>query len=219
MGIFSRLSDIMNSNISAMLDKAENPEKLIRLVIQEMEETLVEVRSSTARLLADRKTLERRSQSLTDEAADWQRKAELALSHEREDLAKAALLEKADVSDTIALLNRDRDKLDDALAKLGVEIEQLQSKLNEARARQKTLLMRHQATASRQDISGRLHDTSIDRALSRFDHVERRIERMEGDIEARELSAADIKGQFAELEKQGRIDEELTALKQKLSKA
>ncbi|MDC3362628.1 PspA/IM30 family protein, partial [Gammaproteobacteria bacterium] len=95
MSIFTRLSDIVNSNISALLDKAENPEKMIRMVIQEMEETLVEVRSTTAKVIADKKTLKRRVDTLHKQSQDWEQKAELALSKGREDLAKAALVERS----------------------------------------------------------------------------------------------------------------------------
>ena len=133
MGIFSRLSDIINSNINSLLDKAEDPEKMIRMVIQEMEETLVEVRSTSARIIADKKELVRRNSKLEKQVEDWQQKAELALSKSRDDLAKAALLEKSAVSDVINLVQEDMKKLDDSLNKLSNEIEQLQNKLNDAR--------------------------------------------------------------------------------------
>jgi len=137
MSIFSRLSDIINSNISALLDKAENPEKMIRMVIQEMEETLVEVRSGTAKVIAEKKTLSRRAEQLRKQATDWESKAELALTKGREDLAKAALLEKANIQASIEITENDLAKLDKTLDKLSTEIEQLQAKLNDARARQK----------------------------------------------------------------------------------
>jgi phage shock protein A len=218
MGIFSRLSDIVNSNINAMLDKAEDPEKMIRMVIQEMEETLVEVRSTTARIIADKKELARRNNRLEKQADDWENKAELAINKGREDLAKAALVEKTAVKEMITLVHEDMNKLDAALDQLSLEIEQLQSKLNEARARQKSLLMRHDATSSRRTVNAKLYDGSVDKAINKFEHYERKIERMESEIEAYEMSGKNIEAEFAALEKDGKIEEELANLKAKLDK-
>lgn len=218
MGIFSRLSDIVNSNINAMLDKAEDPEKMIRMVIQEMEETLVEVRSTTARIIADKKELTRRNKRLEKQADEWENKAELAINKGREDLAKAALLEKTNVNEMIALIHEDMSKLDAALEQLSLEIEQLQNKLNEARARQKTILMRHDATSSRRTVNAKLYDGSVDNAINKFEHYERKIERMESEIEAYEISGKNIEAEFANLEKDGKIEEELESLKAKLAK-
>jgi phage shock protein A len=216
MGIFSRLSDIINSNINSLLDKAEDPEKMIRMVIQEMEETLVEVRSTSARIIADKKELVRRNNKLGKQVDDWQQKAELALSKSRDDLAKAALLEKSAVSDVIVLVQEDMQKLDDSLTKLSSEIEQLQTKLNDARTRQKAILMRHTATRSRHTVSTKLHNSSIDEAINKFDHYEKKIEVMEGEIEANEIGNRGISAEFDALEKEGRIDQELEDLKSKL---
>lgn len=216
MGIFSRLSDIINSNINSLLDKAEDPEKMIRMVIQEMEETLVEVRSTSARIIADKKELVRRNSKLEKQAEDWQQKAELALSKDREDLAKAALLEKSAINDVIGLVQEDMKKLDESLNKLSSEIEQLQAKLNDARVRQKAILMRHKATQSRRTVSHQLHNASIDEAISKFDHYEKKIEVMESEIEANELGNRGIAAQFDALEKEGKVDQELEALKSKL---
>ena len=218
MGIFSRLSDIVNSNINAMLDKAEDPEKMIRMVIQEMEETLVEVRSTTARIIADKKELTRRNNRLEKQADDWENKAELAINKGREDLAKAALVEKTAVKEMITLVHEDMNKLDAALDQLSLEIEQLQSKLNEARARQKALLMRHDATSSRRTVNAKLYDGSVDKAINKFEHYERKIERMESEIEAYEMSGKNIEAEFAALEKEGKIEEELENLKARLEK-
>ncbi|MFT5321919.1 MAG: phage shock protein A [Pseudohongiellaceae bacterium] len=216
MGIFSRLSDIINSNINSLLDKAEDPEKMIRMVIQEMEETLVEVRSTSARIIADKKELLRRNSKLEKQVDDWQQKAELALSKSRDDLAKAALLEKSAVSDVIVLVQEDMKKLDDSLNKLSSEIEQLQTKLNDVRTRQKALLMRHTATRSRHAVSNKLHNSSIDEAINKFDHYEKKIEVMEGEIEANEIGNRGISAEFDALEKEGKIDQELEDLKSKL---
>ena len=216
MSIFSRLSDIINSNISALLDKAENPEKMIRMVIQEMEETLVEVRSGTAKVIAEKKTLSRRAEQLRKQATDWESKAELALTKGREDLAKAALLEKANIQASIEITENDLAKLDETLDKLSSEIEQLQAKLNDARARQKTLVMRSTATQSRVDVHQQLNSHTIDNAMDKFEYYERKIDQMEGQIDSSYIEARGLQSEFDELEKQEAIDKELEALKSKL---
>lgn len=216
MSIFSRLSDIINSNISALLDKAENPEKMIRMVIQEMEETLVEVRSRTAKVIAEKKTLSRRAEQLRKQATDWESKAELALTKGREDLAKAALLEKANIQASIEITENDLAKLDETLDKLSSEIEQLQAKLNDARARQKTLVMRSTATQSRVDVHQQLNSHTIDNAMDKFEYYERKIDQMEGQIDSSHIEARGLQSEFDELEKQEAIDKELEALKSKL---
>lgn len=216
MGIFSRISDIINANINALLDSAENPEKMIRLVIQEMEETLVEVRTNSARIIADKKELTRRNERLHLQVAEWQRKAELALSKGREDLAKAALIEKAALNEAIAIAEQDLEKLDETLARLTDEIEKLQAKLNDAKARQKTMLMRTRATESRVSVSRKLNDGSLDKAMHKMDYFERKIEQMEGQIEAGNLGNKNLHSEFEQLEMQDKIDQELEALKAKL---
>lgn len=218
MSIFSRMSDIINANISALLDKAENPEKMIRMVIQEMEETLVEVRSGTARVIADKKTLTRRAERLRKQAADWEAKAELALSKGREDLAKAALVEKANITASVDITERDLVKLDETLDKLSVEIEQLQAKLNDARARQKTIVMRTKATRSRVDVTRHLHDHSIDSAMDKFEYYEKRIDQMEGQVDSAHIERRGLRSEFDELERQESIDKELQAMKGRLNK-
>lgn len=213
MGIFSRISDIINANINALLDSAENPEKMIRLVIQEMEETLVEVRTNSAKLLAEKKELLRRNERLQKQAEDWQHKAELALSKDRDDLAKAALVEKSTVLDLIEVIGQDLHKLDETLERLSDEIEQLQQKLNDAKARQKVITMRTRATQSRVSVNQKLNDRTYDAAVGKLDYFEQRIEQMESQIEADNIGRPGLHGQFEELEMQDRIDKELEALK------
>ncbi|MCY4265279.1 MAG: phage shock protein PspA [Gammaproteobacteria bacterium] len=217
MSIYSRLSDIINSNISSLLDKAENPEKMIRMVIQEMEETLVEVRSGTAKVIAEKKTLSRRAEKLRHQAADWESKAELALSKGREDLAKAALLEKSNINASVEITEKDLGKLDETLDKLSVEIEQLQAKLNDARARQKTIIMRTRATQSRVDVNRHLHSYTIDNAMDKFEYYEKKIDQMEGQMDSAHIEQRGLRSEFDELEKEESIDKELEALKSKLA--
>ncbi|MEK7258752.1 MAG: phage shock protein PspA [Pseudomonadota bacterium] len=218
MSIFSRLSDIINSNISSLLDKAENPEKMIRMVIQEMEETLVEVRSGTAKVIAEKKTLHRRAEQLRKQAEDWQQKAELALSKDREDLAKAALVERANVNATINLLDGEMAKLDETLDKLSGEIEQLQNKLNDARARQKTIVMRVTVTQSRVDVSRQLHNFNIDNAMNKFEYYEKKIDLMEGQVDSLNMERRGLQSEFDELARKEKIDQELQEIRKKLNK-
>jgi len=218
MGIFSRLSDIINSNISAILDKAEDPEKMIRMMIQEMEETLVEVRSSTAKVIAEKKTVNRRIEQLRRQAADWEEKAELALNKNREDLARAALMEKSSVLTTVKMLEDELAKLDETVEKLSTEIEQLQAKLTDARARQKTLLMRGTAAQSRINVNQKLHSFSIDSAMNKFEYYERKIDLMEGQVDSLNIKQRGLQDEFEELAHQEKIDQELESIKAKLNK-
>ncbi len=218
MSIFSRLTDIINSNIASLLDKAENPEKMIRMVIQEMEETLVEVRSGTAKVIAEKKTLNRRADQLRKQAEDWQQKAELAMSKEREDLAKAALIERATILTTVEVLQAEMTKLDETLDKLSVEIEQLQAKLNDARARQKTIVMRSNAAQSRVDVNKQLHNYSIDNAMNKFEYYEKKIDLMEGQVDSLYMEQKGLQNEFDELARQEKIEKELQDIKNKLNK-
>jgi len=218
MSIFTRLSDIINSNISALLDKAENPEKMIRMVIQEMEETLVEVRSGTAKVIAEKKTQQRRAQQLRKQAEDWQSKAELAMGKDREDLAKAALVERASVIAAVEIIEAELVKLDETLDKLSTEIDQLQSKLNDARARQKTIVMRTKATQSRVDVNRQIHNFNVDDALNKMEYYEKKIDLMEGQVESFNREGKDLHSEFEDLARKEKIDQELQDIKNKLKK-
>ncbi len=217
MGIFSRISDIINSNINALLDSAEDPEKMVRLVIQEMEETLVEVRTNSARLLADKKELTRRFERLVKQSSDWQSKAELALSKGREDLAKLALIEKSEVNDIIEAIESDRAKLEETLNKLTEDIELLQLKLNEAKSRQKIIVMRTRATESRVTVNRKLRDNDVEMAISKLDYFEKKIDQMESQMEADAIGNSSLHKEFDDLEMQDKIDQELQELKSRIS--
>ena len=218
MGIFTRFSDIVNSNINAILDKAEDPEKIVRLMIQEMEDTLVEVRSAAARSIADKKDLNRKLETLEREIADWDSKAELAVRKGRDDLAKAALVEKSRISAAADAVKTDYESIDAGLGKLNEDIARLESKLNDAKARQKALLARHKTASSRLAARKRIHDYKIDDAMVRFEAYTRRIDDVEGKVEAYDMGLPkDLNHEFASLEAEESVKKEFDELKRRVA--
>lgn len=219
MGIFSRLADIINSNVNGILDRAEDPEKIIRLIVQEMEETLVEVRAAAARSIAEKKEI-RRSLSRYEEAqAEWSRKAEVALAKGREDLAKAALGEKAKLAETAAALRAEMAALEEALARNEDDIVKLQDKLREAKAKQKAMNARRDTASSRLRVRRQLYDGKIEDAFTRFETMEKRLDATEGEAEAFDLGRTrSLKDEIADLETESVVEEELAALKARLAK-
>ena len=218
MGIFTRFSDIVNSNINAILDKAEDPEKIVRLMIQEMEDTLVEVRSAAARSIADKKELNRKLETLENEQGEWEAKAELAMRKGREDLARAALVEKARTSSAADAIKADYQSIDEGLGKLNDDISRLEGKLQDAKARQKSLLARHKTANSRLAARKKIHDYKIDDALVRFEQYTRRIDDVEGRVEAYDLGLPkDLRHEFASLEAEESVARELDDLKRRVA--
>ncbi|MCJ8312846.1 MAG: phage shock protein PspA [Saccharospirillaceae bacterium] len=217
MGIFSRLTDIVNSNLTALLDKAEDPKKMIRLIIQEMEETLIEVRSSSAKVIADKKTLARHLSRLKDEAVSWGEKAKLAISKNREDLARGALGEKQALLSEVEINEDELVELENHLDHLTDEVEQLQLKINDAKAKQKTLQMRHETVSNRVKVKRQSHKKAVNNAFDKLDRFERRIDQLEGELESYDIAAdQDLVSQFEDLAKDDKINDELEALKQQL---
>jgi phage shock protein A len=217
MGIFSRFTDIINANINSILDKAEDPAKMVRLIIQEMEETLVEVRTQSAKLIADKKELQRKSERWSSEIVEWERKAEVAISKEREDLARAALKEKRNCEEASITLESELQQVSDSLEKLSGDVAQLQQKLKDAKLRQKALILRGDTAKSRMGVKRQLHTVNIDEALTKFDRFERRIDDMEGEVEAFELGQRSLSEEIAELERDEQINADLAELKAKMS--
>ena len=216
MSIFSRLSDIINSNLNSILDRAEDPEKMIRLIIQEMEETLVEVRSSSARVIADKKDVQRRLGRLRNDADDWEAKARLAVGKNREDLARAALAEKRAITDEVTAVEQEFNALDDHLEHLGNEIGQLQLKLNDAKAKQKVLLMRQKTVSTRMRTRGQLNREQLQDAFEKFEHYERKMDSMESQLEADDLGRNNkqgLKNEIESLAQDEAINAELARLK------
>ncbi len=217
MGIFSRLTDIVNSNLNAMLERARDPEKIIRLIIQEMEDTLVEVRSGAVRFLAERKELERRIATLEAEAADWESKAELALTRNREDLARGALQAKARAEDAAAQARRHLGEIEVVLDKQNEDIGQLQAKLAEAKAREQALITRAATATARVRIRNHIHDGRIDDALARMGQMERDLDHLEGKVESYDLGhKPTLAEEFANLEADSRVADDMERLKAKI---
>jgi len=217
MGIFSRTRDIIAANVTDLLDRAEDPAKMIRMIILEMEETLVEVRASAARTIADQKEMRRQINKLDTVQANWMEKAELALSKGREDLAKAALVEKQKAADLAEQLAGEIAVLDEALGASEGDIAKLQAKLREARARQNSIVARMESANNRLRLREMHSGAKVDEAFSRFELLERRVDWAEGRAEAAGMGAAPktLDEEIAELRSSEKVEAELAALKAK----
>ncbi len=220
MSIFSRLSDIMNSNINSALDRAEDPEKMVRLMIQEMEDTLVDVRSTAAKVIAEKKEIERRLVKVSRGQQDWGAKAELAMSKQREDLARAALVEKNRLQESESTLRVELKLLDTALDKHEDDITKLESKLREVKLKRKSIEARRQTASAQLKVRERLHDGRVDEALARYDQMEKRIDETQGRVEAYDLGKTkSLAEEIADLEIESQIDSELEAIKKRLGES
>ncbi len=219
MGMFSRMSDIVQANINAILDKAEDPVKVVKLLIQEMEETLVELRSVAATNLAEKRQLERQISKLKQQTKDWQDKATLAMEKNREDLARSALVEKHNSQQKLSALTEEITVVEESLSKLQEDTGRLQTKLLEARAKQKSLVIRERSAAVRITAKSKTHSVKIDDAIVRFEQYERRIDDLEAQVDAYDLvnESQDLNAQFQQLEHENEIEKELEALRKKVA--
>jgi len=224
MGLFTRFTDIVNANLNSMLDKAEHPEKMIRLIIQEMEETLVEVRATAAKNIAEQKTHNRRVQFAEDSMEQWQSKAELAIAKDREDLAKSALEQKHKYQNELNTLKQEGDAFAEFSTKIQDDASRLQEKLSEARRRQEAFTLRQASVHVRLKVREQAAIYNIDEAMSKFERYQQKIDRAEAQVEAYDLMEASKTGksldaQFADMEKEEAITQELEKIKQKLTAA
>ena len=214
MGIFSRSRDIFAANITELLDRSEDPAKMIRMVILEMEETLVEVRASAARCIADGKEMRRALSKLDEMQSSWTEKAELALSKDREDLAKAALIERQKAADMGDGLREEIKVIDETLKSYEADIAKLQGKLREARARQNAIATRFESAVTRAKAREIMNGNRTEDAFSRFEVLERRADFAEGRAEALGMTGPkSLEEEIAELKAAEAVDAELEAMK------
>lgn len=219
MGIFSRLSDIVNSNLNALLDRAEDPDKMLRNIIQEMEDTMVEVRTQAARAIAHKKQIARQLMQCEEEKQSWQDKAELALNKEREDLAKAALIEKNKMLEHCQQLKRQVDFADEDIAKFNDDIAHLSNKLQDARSRQLKLSSRLEKVKTKRRVKDSTRTERLDKIISQLDQFEQKMDFMEAEVESHDLGKPQsLADEIMQLETNEKVDEELEALKKKLSR-
>jgi phage shock protein A len=217
MGIFSRTRDIVAANFADLVEKAEDPAKMIRMIILEMEETLVEVRASAARTIADQKEMRRHVTKLEALQLSWTEKAELALSKDREDLAKAALVERQKAFDMADQLKAEIEVLDDALRASEEDIAKLQGKLREARTKQANVQTRLETANNRFRLRDMYAGAKTQDAFSRFDQLERRADEAEGRAEAMGLGVVrSLEEEIADLRASDKVDADLAALKARL---
>lgn len=221
MGLFTRFTDIVNANINNLLDKAEHPEKMIRLIIQEMEETLVEVRATAAKNIAEQKSHARRVKSAKESINHWHNRAELAVTKNREDLAKLALTQKHKYQGELALLAQEGEQLAEFLNQVQDDASRLQDKLSEAKRRQETFNLRKESVQVRLKVRKQSAIYNIEEAMSKFERYQQKIDRVEAQIEAYDLMKntaqnANLTTQFAELEKDETIEQALAEMKKKL---
>lgn len=218
MGVFTRLTDIVNSNINAMLDKAEDPEKIVRLIIQEMEDTLVEVRSRAARAIADKKEVERRKAEFELRSREWESKAELAIAKGRDDLARGAIAAKRKAIEMADLFAKEHEAIDKSLVRANDDLEKLQAKLKEAKAKQRSLEIRRSAAEGSVRINRAVYDGRIDDAMARYERYERRIDEMEADAESYVMGRPkSLEQEFRELETEDEVNAEFDALKRRVA--
>jgi len=215
MGIFSRTKDVQQADIEALLSSSNDPLKTARLIINEMEDTLVEARSTAVRTLARKKEIQRRMDDLKNQAEDWERKAALAIEKDREDLARGALAVKLRVEQERAQVAELLPPVEVELEKLDTDLADLRVKLAEARSRHRLLALQSATATARKDVRGALASDKSNLAL---DVLARDVDRLGAEAEAYDLGKAKLEDQFAQLERADAVDGELARLRSKLNK-
>ncbi len=218
MGMFSRFTDIVNANLNSMLDKAEDPEKMVKLIIQEMEETLVEVRSTAAKHIAEKKTLVRQTSSIQSRVNHWQEKAELALSKGREDLARSALVEKNKNQAQLQGMQDELNQSEEFLTAVQDDAQRLQDKLAEAKRRQEAYVLRQQSAQVRLKVREKAQVYNIEEAINKFERYQQKIDEVEAQVEAYDMTSnQDLSSQISALETDDTLEQELAELKKQVA--
>ncbi len=214
MGIFTRFRDIVSANINAMLDRAEDPEKMIKLMIREMEDTLIEIKSSCAGVIAGRKKVERRLAEVEERKSLWEQRAELAVTKGRDDLAREALVEKRRFSELAETLQKEVAEHDGLIEQYQDDIRELENKLHSAKEKKRILVQRHRKAQSKKRAQEDIRRMDSSDNMARFDHLESRIERMEAEADMVNFGNSDnIQDEFEELKSDEDIEKELAKLK------
>lgn len=218
MGLIDRLGDVINANLSSLLDRAEDPEQALNQAIREMEDTLSEVRCGTVRMIAERKELAAAWREAEFDMLEWERKAETALTHGREDLARAALGAREEIRRAAAPMEREIQALEGGIARMTEDARQLEQKLAEAHARRRALAARYRGAVDRLRARSSLYDGRLDDALARCQEVDREIDHLEARGEALEMGRPrTLADEIAALEKDNKVSAELDALKRRLA--
>ena len=216
MGIFSRFRDIVSSNLNAMLEKAEDPEKLIKLMIQEMEDTLVELKASCAGAMANRTKVSRARDIAAEGVDNWDKKARLAIEKGREDLAREALVEKRNCQDEVEHREKEATHFDELVAQYQKDIQQLEEKLEVARNKHRILVQRHIHANHRKSAQTKIRKADTSDAFMRFEQFESRIDRMEAEADLVNFKGANLEDEFSKMESDEQIEKELASLKESL---
>ncbi len=219
MGIFTRFRDIVSSNINAMLDKAEDPEKLIKLMIREMEDTLVEIKASCAGVMANSKKVQRQLDEVQSREKYWEDRAALAVSKDRDDLAREALMEKRRYSDRADALKKELLECDGLVEEYQDDIRQLEDKLGAAREKQRVLVQRHIHANRKRRAQEEIRRMDTSEAIIKFEELENRIERMEAEADLVNFGRKPtLEGDLDTLAVDEEIEKELQSLKSSLAK-
>ena len=214
MGIFTRFRDIVNANIGAMLDKAEDPDKMIRMMIREMEDTLIEIKSSCAGAIANSRKIQRRMEAFAIHVATWTERAELAVSKGRDDLAREALIEKRRCAEQEEMLQKELDEQDGLIEQNKRDIAELEDKLNSAKEKKRILVERHKQASGKKKAQQEVRRYNSADTMSRFDKLESRIDQMEAEADLVNYAVKPtLEDEFAELAGDEEIENELAKLK------